>query len=920
MSDSNASQRSRLSDNIRLVGGLLGETIKEQEGQAVFEHEEKIRALSKALRNGDDSAATEINELMPKLTADLPLANAILKAFATYFQLVNLAEEQERVNILRERARKSEESGDSMDETILQGIQKLKAEGLGASEVQELVSRLFISLVYTAHPTESKRQTTLTLIRSISTIIDELQSTDLLPSETRKLTEQLHDKIVLFWQSDENRDRRPTVMDEVRNNGLYYFENTVYDLIPKIYAEFEEAFSKVFSGERLQLPVFLRYGSWIGGDRDGNPFVTLKVTEDALRAQKESILEKYNIEVDKLYHSLSPARTRVEFSKRLLESIEKDFEFVPEDEHDVLHRFNQEPYRQKLILIFRRLRATRAVNQNPWSSGTSDKRAYNTSDEFLEDLEIIRDSLIENRGERLVKGDLANLIRMVKVFGFHLASLDIRQHAKRQRAAIAEVFAAYKMEVGYEELSEAEKIELLDREIDSLRPLTSRLSFSRETNEILELFRLIFKAQHEMGAATIDTFIISMTQEASNVLEVLLLARDAGLFGRIDIVPLFETVEDLLNAPRIMSQLFENPIYKEHLHRRGNKQQIMIGYSDSNKDGGYLRANWMLFTAQREMAKTCEKYDVMMTLFHGRGGTLGRGGGPANRAILAQPPESVRGRIKITEQGEVVSSRYSNPSIAYRHLQQLVNAVLLTGGTRPEYESYDAWCKTMDEISEFAFQNYRSLVEGPKFIEYFQTATPIDQIDWLNIGSRPSRRAKTKDIGDLRAIPWVFSWTQSRANLPSWFGIGSALEKWIDGDSSKIQMLQSMYQQWPFFNSLLKNVHLGMGRADMKIAELYSNLVEDDECRSIFQTIESEFAKTESLLLQITETEQLLDTEPWLQHSIRVRNPYVDPLNYLQVALLKKLRTAESAEEVDAIRRAVLLSIKGIASGLQSVG
>ncbi|MEZ4659318.1 MAG: phosphoenolpyruvate carboxylase [Caldilineaceae bacterium] len=471
---------------------------------------------------------------------------------------------------------------------------------------------------------------------------------------------------------------------------------------------------------------------------------------------------------------------------------------------------------------------------------------------------------------------------------------------------------------------EEEKIAFLAPKLGQ-RPLTARLEFSDDTNESIGLFRLIRRAQQQMGAKAIETYIISMTTSASNVLEVLLLGRDAGIFGQFDIAPLFETVDDLLAAPRIMAALFENAVYQQHLAQRGQQQQIMIGYSDSNKDGGFLRANWMLFTAQRALAQVCDEYGVKLTLFHGRGGSIGRGGGPANRAILAQPPESVRGRIKITEQGEVVSSRYAHTALAHRHLEQLVNAVLLSSGRRPQYAQEEAWAQLMDVLSTRAHAKYRALVEKPEFIRYFHDATPIDQIGALNIGSRPARRKATQSIDDLRAIPWVFAWTQSRVNLPSWYGVGAAITSWIieeqaAGETDRLARLQRMYVEWPFFRSVIDNVQMGLGKADMAIASFYAGLTDDKTRAAIFDDIVDEFIRTKTAALQITGSKELLDNEVWLQRSIRVRNPYVDPLNYIQVALLERLRTDPDAEDKQAMREGVLLSVNGVAAGVQNVG
>lgn len=925
-----ADGQDRLRYWIRTLGNLLGETIIEQEGKQLFDLEEEMRALAKAWRAGDRLAQRNIRRLVLNLVDDMPQALAVLKAFTTYFQLVNLAEEAQRVQILRRRAFVAYERGIPMAETVTNAVRRLQAEGLSAAEVRQILGDLLIMPVFTAHPTEAKRRTVLYKLKTITNLLRELDSVDLLQVERAEKEQQLRENIVLLWQSDEMRDRPPTVMDEVRQ-GLYFFEETLFDLVPRIYREMERALADAYPGEQFTVPPFLRYGSWVGGDRDGNPFVKVDVTEETLRAQKDTVLKRYEQEVEALYDHLSSGRNRVGFSTAFLESLQRDFVLVPDHEREVLDRFEQEPYRQKLIMMFRRLGATRAENRTPWRSRVANPRAYATAADFLADLRLISDSLEQNKGERLAHGGLADLIRQVEVFGFHLVTLDMRQHSARHRSAMAEVLARYGLAAHYETMGEAERVALLSREIAGRRPLTARLDFGEETNETVELFRLIRQARQIIGPETVQTYIISMTTQVSHVLEVLLFGRDAGLFGAIDVAPLFETIEDLRAAPQIMAKLFQNRVYHEHIAQRGNRQQIMIGYSDSNKDGGYLMANWMLYQAQRGLAKVCDEYGIKLMLFHGRGGTVGRGGGPANRAILAQPPESVRGRIKLTEQGEVISGRYSNVDIAHRHLEQLITAVILTSGRRPRYEHELDWAALMDELSETAYGKYRGLVEKPSFLQYFHEATPIDHISLLNIGSRPTRRKATTGISDLRAIPWVFAWTQSRMNLPSWYGVGTALEQWIQGGteqntppsdepSKRLARLNEMYQSWPFFRSVMDNVQMGLCKGDMAIASLYAELTDAETRQQIFSDVLDEYERTKQVVLAVTGYSELLENEQWLQRSIKLRNPYVDPLNYIQVALLERLHQQPDTPNAHSMHNAILLSVNGVAAGLQNTG
>jgi len=921
MNQSSIPQNARsIGSDIRLLGEMLGQTLIDQEGEKHFELEERIRQLSKQRRAGNLHAAPQLNDLLQSVTNDTAATCTILKAFTSWFYLVNLAEVRQRVRVLRKRKLQAEVTGVAMDETILAAMRQLRDMGKTPGDIQKLLDNLLISPVFTAHPTESQRRTILEILRTIDELLESLDKTDLLPSERARMEEQIHDQIILLWQSDETRSRKPTVMDEVRNNGTYWFEHTLFQVVPEIYSLVENALADCWPGHEFRIPVFLRYGSWIGGDRDGNPFVRNDVTENALREQKETILKQYNVLTDRLYRRLSPSTRRVSVGPELLDSIRSDLELVPQDEREVLHRFDEEPYRLKMIMMFRRLRATRAVNRHSWTEKVSDPRAYSNTQELLDDLLLVQQSLESNSGERLVRFGLRRLIRMVRIFGFHLASLEIRQHSARFGDAIREIFGRYADTTGYAAASAGEQQAILEREIRSSRPLTAQLDFSEDTNQTVGMMRLVRQAQEELGQQAIETVIISMTTSVVNVLEVLLLARDAGLFGKIDIVPLFETVDDLQAAPAIIQTLFDSPVYRDHLSNRDQSQQIMIGYSDSNKDGGFLQANWLLFQAQKNLADVCEANGVRLTLFHGRGGSLGRGGGPANRAILAQPPNSVRGRIKITEQGEVISSRYGNHVVANRHLEQLVSAVLLSSDVHDPVEGITEWSAIMDQMSAVSLKKYRDLVTRPEFIHFFSAATPIQFVEYLNLGSRPARRKQTETIADLRAIPWVFAWTQSRIFLPSWYGTGTGFQSWLAEDSAnRMKKLQHMYAEWPLFRTLIANLHLGMGRADMETGSRYATLA-GEEGKAIYADITEEFDLTRKLVLEISGHKRLLDTEPWLQNSIDKRNPYVDPLNWLQVILNRKFDEGTLAADPDLLRQTLLLSVSGIAAGLQSVG
>jgi phosphoenolpyruvate carboxylase len=912
--------RDLLSEQIHLLGDLLGATIVEQEGHDLFERIEEVRALAKAHRGGDAAAG----ERLLKRVESLPLAEArgVVKAFASYFQLVNLAEEQERVRVLHRREHEAEATHTPVAESIRAALVELRAQGIPGEEIAALVRRLLVMPVFTAHPTEAKRRTLLTKLGRIAEILHALDFHSPTPDETRQGLEALREEIVSLWQTDETRAYRPSVLDEVRN-GLYYFESTLFDLAPEVEDALARALRESYPETSFEAPRFLRFGSWIGGDRDGNPFVTPRVTEETLREHQTLALRLYRRGLERLHGHLSTA-ARQGIDEALQASIEKDAALFPDEAHRSAERYQKQPYRQKMAFVYRKLGATLEASQRPWRADHRPRHgAYATADEFLADLRLVQVSLRRHGGERLAAGRLGTLVKQAEIFGFHLATLDLRQHASRHVMALAEVFARYGTP-GYAEMSEDDKASLLTRELATPRPLAPHvLDFSAETNETLELFRLVRRAHQRVGPAAVETYVVSMTRGPSDLLAVLLMADDAGVSGGLDVVPLFETVADLHEAPRTLERLFTNPAYARHLEARGKSQTVMIGYSDSNKDGGYLTANWELHLAQRAIASVCAAHGVSLTLFHGRGGSVGRGGGPTNRAILAQPPESVGGRLRLTEQGEAITTRYANRRLARRHLEQLVHAVVVTSGKRPikSPSRGGAWEHALSELSPLAEKSYRSLVYGnPALPTYLRTATPLDQIERLNIGSRPARRGGSGDVTELRAIPWVFAWTQSRVALPGWFGLGSALSGWASEAADKWDLLATIYRDWPFFRTMIDNCQVSMRKADMLIAEVYASLADPPDRAAVFAALRDEFTLTERVICRLSGQRDLLDDAPWLQRSIRVRNPYIDPMNYIQVALLRRLRAGTEPEAADALRDAVLLSVNGIAAGLRNTG
>jgi phosphoenolpyruvate carboxylase len=793
---------------------------------------------------------------------------------------------------------------------------------MSASEARALVAGLSVVPVFTAHPTEAKRRTVLLKLADVAEALDRFDSATLTPEEIEKEIEWLRELIVSLWETEETRHSRPTVLDEVRG-GLYYFEHTLFDLVPEMEARLRHALAKTWPGEVFEVPHFLTFGSWIGGDRDGNPFVTPAVTEETLREHQRTALRLYRRALERMHGHLSVAEGRG-VSEELLASLEEDAAVFPEEARYAALHYPREPYRQKMTFVYRRLQATLEAAGRPWRADHRPRPgAYPSAAAFRDDLALVQTSLRNFSGPRLAEGRLGALVTQAEVFGFHLATLDLRQHADRHTAALDEILGRYGIAVGYAALDEDARQAVLTEELARGRPLTpAHLDFDDETTETVEVFRLVRRAHERVGSDAIRTYIVSMTRGPSDLLAVLLLARDAGVAEGLDVVPLFETAEDLHRARGTLETLFAHAAYRPHLERRGRRQTVMVGYSDSNKQDGYVTAHWELHLAQRALSALCRENGVALTLFHGRGGTVGRGGGPANRAVLAQPPESVGGRLRLTEQGETVTTRYANPRLARRHLEQLAHAVLFTSGKRtgPSPSRGGAWEEAMTALSPLAQRSYRGLVESRGLVEYFHQATPLDELARLNIGSRPTRRPASPGLEGLRAIPWVFAWTQSRVTLPGWFGLGEAIEGWAGEDPGRWETLAAMYREWAFFRTLVNNSQVSLRKADMLIAEVYAGLAEPVVREKVFPVVRAEHERTVRVLLRLTGQQELLDHAPWLRRSIRVRNPYIDPMNYVQVALLRRLRARPDAAEEDALREAVLLSVNGVAAGLRNTG
>ncbi len=883
-----------LSADIRQLGGLLGVVIREQHGDDAFELVEKVRRTAKDRRAGKAGAHDELRALIDDL--DLDALRVLTKAFSNYFQLINIAEDQQRIRVLRHR-----EATRGLSESVETAIQHLAASGMSADTLRALLAKLRVRLVMTAHPSEAKRKEVLIKLRHITDWMAWQDGRDLLAREARALEAALSEEIEELWQTRPNRASRPRVEDEV-DFGLYFITSVIMEVTLDIYDDLRHALSAAYPDEDWsELPGVLQFASWIGGDRDGNPNVTADVTLAALRTQRAAAREVYLAEIAFLREHLTQSTDEVNVSAELLERAQSIG--FPERSPD-------EVYRVMLSAIYDRLAAD----------------GYPTHDDLIADLAIAQRSLAENRGIYVANGALGRLIEKVKRFGLHLVPLDIREDARLHRATVAELLRYYGQEVDYASLPEAQKQTLLTEELTSRRPFfpvnaDDETVFSDTVARVVNSWRMIARAHAQYGSSAIDCVIGSMSEAPSDVLTLLLFAREVGVADAIDLVPLFETIDDLKHAPQIMTALFENPIYHAHLEARGMNQQIMLGYSDSNKDGGYFASNWNLYEAQHTLATVCAQHGVQVELFHGRGGSIGRGGGPTNKAILAQPPNALQGRVKITEQGEVIAYRYSNAEIARRHLQQVMHAVLIAMAQLNQSEIDPAWRDAMARLADGSQQAYRLFVyETSGFLEYWQQATPINELARLPIGSRPAKRSKG-GFESIRAIPWMFSWMQSRAIIPSWYGVGAALEQFC-ANYGGLGLLQTMYSDWVFFRALVDNVELDIAKADMGIAAYYATLVEDEALRAtIFENLRAEHERARVHICQIIGERNLLDHAPVMQRSIERRNPYIDPLNFIQVRLLRDLRAAApGVEPSEETLSAVLATINGIAAGMKTTG
>ncbi len=948
-----------LRSDIHTLGDALGRAIRLHSRPAAFETEERLRLACRRLRECYELLQTasgkealnlqdEITSLDQEITrvveaCDLDTAIDVIRAFTVYFHLVNTAEQHHRSR--RRRVYEAAPEPVAQRGSLAALVALLKRSRLNAAGVQCLLEDVAIELVFTAHPTEATRRS---LILKSSRLAELLALHDQLDGMTlREKTEwqrEIESIVTLLWRTDSVLHVRLQPLDEIKM-GLYYLEEILFEAIPSLYRELEELLAVSYPEASLRVPAFLRAGSWIGGDQDGNPYVSAETLLGALRLQRAHVMERYRVSLEKLAQELSQSLSYSAITPVLAQSIARDAALMPDYDRELGPQTAQEPYRHKLSFMWKRLEASLIVENTEGKSSSAGDIAYSHSEEMLADLEMLRESLLADGEQDVALGRLATLIWQVQVFGFHFAALDVRQHSERHASALAELLSATGLLAeDYRALEEPERVRLLEGLLRDPRVLPRRhLTLSEETAHVLATFDAIRQAREEFGDRSVTCYIISMARSVSDMLEVQFFCKEAGI-ARLPIVPLFETIDDLRACTGVLDDAFTNPLYRDYLCGCGDRQQVMLGYSDSSKDGGILTSGWELYQAQRHLAELSKQHGVGITLFHGRGGAVGRGGGPIYDAILGQPPGTVNGRIRITEQGEMLSFKYGLPSIALRNLELVAAGVVQASLPREALpdadlpaELHDEWARIMDVLSARAFARYRELVyETPDFLRFFEQATPILELGWLNIGSRPARRAKGRSIEELRAIPWVFSWMQSRFVLPSWYGVGTALEEYVAEHPDRLKELQRMYRAWPFLRAFLDNMQMTLSKADMHIARHYALLVNDEELRQRLTTmILQEYERTRHMLLSIVGNTELLDDSPVLQRSIRRRNPYVDPLSYFQVVLLSRLRALggplvldeaarASASEDDLTRAkltyAVLLTINGIAAGLRNTG
>ncbi len=905
--------------DIRLLGNLLGATLVRQDGAELLELVEQVRALTKRLRSpGDDPmASVELEKLLAGL--DLDTVIQLVRAFSAYFYLANVAEQTHRLDEHHARAAGRPRG------RLQAAVDRALEAGVDTTEAAALAARLDVRPVFTAHPTEAARRSILTKVRRVAELLEERADPRLSDADAARIERRLAELVDLMWQTDELRAERPTPVDEARSM-IYYFDELFRDVVPDLFDELDHQLGRL--GVVLSdgaAPV--RFGTWVGGDRDGNPNVTPDVTMEVLELQHDHALRELTAAVEELSTELSASERIVGYSDELAASLARDAELLPEV-HERFSRLSPgEPYRQKLGYVHQRLQNTRRrlAERSRHVPGEDYARAA----ELAADLLVMRGSLAAHHGELIAAGMLGRLLRRVAAFGFHLATMDVREHAAKHHDVLGQLYARLDDDPGYRELDAARRRDLLEGELESRRPLSSPATrLDGEAARTLATLVTMREALDRFGPDVIESYIISETRGVEDVLAAVVVAREAGLvdvhagLARVGFVPLFETTEEVAAAGEILDALLSIPRYRDLVRLRGDVQEVMLGYSDSSKHAGITTSQWGLYQASRSLRDVARGHRVGLRLFHGRGGTVGRGGGPTGEAIWAQPWGTVDGRIKITEQGEVVADKYGLPGLARDNLELTVAATLeaslLHRTSRQPPDVLARWDAAMDAVSAAAFGAYRELVDDPGLMDYFHSATPVDELAWLNIGSRPARRPGTaRGLDGLRAIPWVFGWTQSRQIAPGWYGVGSGLA--AARSAGHGDTVVEMYTQWPFFRSFVSNVEMTLVKTDMEIARRYVTELVDPEVRYVFDVVRAEFDRTVAEVLRLTGEQMMLDTIPVLQRTLEVRDIYLDPLSYLQVALLSRAR-AEEGEPDPKLRRALLLTVNGLAAGLRNTG
>ena len=891
-----------LRDDVRVLGALVGELLKDQGGEEFFELVENARQRSIRRREDNEGPGEGLAELVSNL--DLSVAMEVIRAFSTYFQMVNTAE---KVHRIRRRREYMQEYGQYQPGGLEETLVKLKAAGIDRPALQALLNRLSIEPVFTAHPTEPTRRTILRKEQNIVRRLIQMLNPTMTAQETHACLQNIKLEMTTGWQTEEHPSEQMSVADELEH-VLFFMTDVLYRSMAPFYEDIENAILRVYGddGEPVTVPNIVRFASWVGGDMDGNPNVNAKTIRSTLARQRSLILDLYYRECASISAKLSQTRTRVNVDQRILDRIEHYRGLFQNAYHAVPARHRDMPYRVYLRLVEERLQATYDDDAYP----------YESAKQLRDDIALVADSLAANHGEHAGLFAVRRLLRRIDTFGFHFLTLDIRQDAHVLRQVVGELLG----EDDWLEWSAKDRMERIAAAIESRDSVTESQSIiARKT---LAVFQAIAFCRRKYGSKAIGPFIVSMTQGADDILSVLLLANWSELHNRrdevpLDIAPLLETVDDLKSGNKILEDMLDNELYRAHLSQRSDRQTVMIGYSDSNKDSGLASARWALQNAQLDLVKVVSKREIELHLFHGRGGTISRGGGKTHTAVLGAPPGTVNGRLRVTEQGEIINEKYGLRGIALRTLEQATGSVALATAM-PEHRGNDKpeWHDMMQVIADVSRKTYRDLVfETPRFYDYFRMATPIDLIEKMRIGSRPASRRSGKGVDNLRAIPWVFAWTQSRVMLPGWFGIGTGLA--AARDQFDDDAFRDMFREWYFMRALTADAEMVLAKADLGIAKLYSALAGDlsDE---FFPLIEKEFELTRDLILEYSDHESLLEGDLTLQRAIMLRNPYVDPMSLMQVDLLRRWRDTDREDQ--ALFDALLASVNGIAQGLQNTG